>query len=506
MSSTSSSVNAPSVTSTTVWEHESFVDFQPKVLAFAKTLIWPQSDLNDEITVERLRGGGYNRIIGLRLERAQIQAGDEKLKDGQCTETKSFLADVQYILRIPRAEWTQVDDDVAALLFVDRFANRASISGTPKIPVPKVITFDWTTNNCLESHFMVQHRLRGRPLLDVYPDLSHEQQRQVARELGQFFRRMISVSSTVPGKLVLPENNKSLDAEIHVTAWEDPELGRFLPKGQRKTRTSVPYRSGPATESVVDVLTRIFRDQKEKAVPKDGWAALRFERFSTMASEMDDDGYFKEFDGRFTLSHLDLEPRNILADPESALGCPIITGILDWDSAILAPAFMSCSPPIWIWHWTGDEEADERVASEEPPTHDQRELKAEFETSAGTEYMQCAYHPAYRLARRLVRLAIYDEHDKEDIEQSDELLEEWEQLFRNNAAAKAETQGGEPASKPTGCEVVVRNVKETDVHNPNVEVGGIEISHAEDQSVPVLDGVSPPAACEDLYTFGNTET
>lgn len=154
---------------------------------------------------------------------------------------------------------------------------------------------------------MVQTRLRGRPLLDIYPDLPHEQQRQVARELGQVFRRMIAVSSTQPGKLVLPDNDRSLEAEIHVTAWEDPELDRYLPKGPRNIRNSMPYRSGPATESVVDVIRRIFQDRKDKALPKEGWAANRFEQFCNMASEMEGGGYFKSFDGHFTLSHLDLE-------------------------------------------------------------------------------------------------------------------------------------------------------------------------------------------------------
>lgn len=484
LSSESASPAAPSESSSTDWELESFVDFLPKALVFAKTIIWLQADPKDETTVERLRGGGYNRIIGLTLTHSQTQDGEAP--DSQHIQAQASEAAVEYILRIPREDWTKVDDDVAAHVFVDRLANQDS--EIPKIPIPKVIRFDWTTNNCLGSQFMVQTRLRGQSLLDVYPGLSHEHQCKVARELGQVLRRMIAVSSTQPGKLVFPDMDRTLDAEIHVAAWEDPEQGRYLPSDeQRKARRSSPYLPGPATESVLDILLRTFQTRMEKTEPKDGWAANRLDQFCAMASELNESGYFKNFDGHFTLAHLDLEPRNILVDPDSALECPIITGILDGDSAILAPAFMSCAPPMWIWHWTGDEDGDEQLASEEPPTHELRELKTEFEASAGNGYMQCAYHPAYRLARRLLRLAIYNEHDKEDIEQSDKMLEDWQQLFHGNAATSTATQDVEVRSQPTDCAVVVREAEETDVHGSNIANGDTGLPQTDNPLSPFVD-------------------
>lgn len=152
---------------------------------------------------------------------------------------------------------------------------------------------------------------------------------------------------------------------------------------------------------------------------------------------------------------------------------------------------------MWIWRGTGDkvgdEEEDERMASEEPLTPEQRELIAEYEAAAGTEYMQCAYHPAYRLARRLARLAIYDEHDEDDIEQTDRMLEEWQQLFRRNAVKEATVQDVEVCPEPKGFEVAIREAKETDVHDPSVENGSVGIADADDQCSPVSDNVSPEA-------------
>ncbi|CEI60364.1 unnamed protein product [Fusarium venenatum] len=62
-----------------------------------------------------------------------------------------------------------------------------------------------------------------------------------------------------------------------------------------------------------------------------------------MASELEASGWFAN-QHYYSLAHLDLAPRNILVDPTSNKA--IISAILDWDSAILAPMFMSCAPPM----------------------------------------------------------------------------------------------------------------------------------------------------------------
>ncbi|KAJ0124448.1 hypothetical protein J7T55_005786 [Diaporthe amygdali] len=329
------SKDAQSESSSIVYGHESFAHFQPKVLALARSTIWPHSQPNDEIIVERLRGGGFNRILGLTLTHSQSKG--QYPTDIQPIETRASRTPVEYILRILRFDASQVDADVAALLFVQRFLNAEQQNRRPEIPAPRVILFDETEDNCLESSFMVQNRLPGQPLIDAYPQLGHKQQLRVAQDLDQAYRRMLAKSSAQAGN-----------------------------------------------------------------------------QFCTMVSEMNAHGYFKNFNGHFALSHLDLEPRNILVDPGTSSDSPIISGILDWDSAVLAPAFMSCAPPMWIWNWQEDEDEDERLANEEPATIEQKELKTVFEAAAGARYVHSAYHPAYRLARRLAPDPKLELGDRED--------------------------------------------------------------------------------------------
>ncbi|KAH6983895.1 hypothetical protein EDB80DRAFT_875412 [Ilyonectria destructans] len=72
----------------------------------------------------------------------------------------------------------------------------------------------------------------------------------------------------------------------------------------------------------------------------------------------------------------------------------IISGVLDWDSAVFAPMFMSCAPPMWIWAWQDDEDEDERTANDKPPTSEGVRLKLAFEEAAGKDFAKFAYEPA----------------------------------------------------------------------------------------------------------------
>ncbi|KAI0186312.1 hypothetical protein EV127DRAFT_439024 [Xylaria flabelliformis] len=117
-----------------------------------------------------------------------------------------------------------------------------------------------------------------------------------------------------------------------------------------------------------------------------------------------------------------------MVNPTSDAQLNIISGILDWDSAILAPMFMSCKPPLWLWGWKEDEDEDERTANEEPPTAELRQLKKLFEDAAGPDYLRFAYQPAYRLARQLVSLMINGLRSNEDFYGADTMLKEWKAI------------------------------------------------------------------------------
>ncbi|KAI8963091.1 kinase-like domain-containing protein [Daldinia sp. FL1419] len=377
--------------STVMWDHEEFETFQLTVLVFALNDVWPNTWFND-ITIERMQGGGFNRIIGMTR------------RGYSCLDCK----EVRYILRLPRFEDSQVDRDVANLRFLERHT---------EIPVPRVIKFDDTYMNDLDSPYMIQNRIDGVDTLSGFPQLNHAQKLRFAREFGDIFRQMLAVKSHMAGSIVFSSGYDDSTAEFSVA-----------PLSFDYANSQAPYRSTKApTKPIQDLLLSCFnsqmadvRENTPKAICKLGY----IDRFCSMAGELEAGGWFDNVS--YSLVHLDLHPRNILVNSASSPEEPIIPAVLDWDSAIFGPQFLSCVPPLWIWCWLEDEDEDERTANDDPPTIEARELKDAFEKAAGEEYMRFAYEPAYRLARRLVKFAIDGPiRSNEEYTEAEEMLEEW---------------------------------------------------------------------------------
>lgn len=374
--------------SSIIYHHEPFATFRSRVLALAVTSIWPGS-VPDEITIERMRGGGYSRITGLTQPNSQ-------------TDTKT-----RYILRIPRFDAAHIESEIASIQFLCQHTN---------IPAPEVVAFDETDQNALGSPYAVQTRVDGTDLHALFPKLSHIQRCKVARELGSIYRQMLAVRSSVAGRLVFStEHNKRLGAPLHVA-----------PLRLMDAQPLTPYTDSAMTESVHELLTANF--QAQKAIRLKWWSTELLtpkflDRFCDMASELEADGWFA--DTHYSLAHLDLAPRNILVNPTLDVQTPIISAVLDCDNAVLAPMFMSCAPPMWIWAWNDDEDEDERTANDKPPTQEGVQLKLAFEEAAGPDYVRFAYQPAYRLARRLLRFAIDGMRSNEDFEEAEAMLQEW---------------------------------------------------------------------------------
>ncbi|KAI1661105.1 kinase-like domain-containing protein [Daldinia decipiens] len=393
MASPYSGSSTNSLTSTVAWGQEAFDTFQFNVLSFALNNIWPDAIL-DDIIIERLRGGGFNRIIGLTRKGS----------------SRTNSAEVQYIIRIPRYKNAPVDRDVATLEFLERHT---------KISIPNVITFDNTPDNELESPYILQNRIAGTDVLSGFPKLNHAEKLRFAHELGNVFRQILAVRSHKAGSLVFSDN-EDLKAEF-----------RVIPYRSKVTSLAVPYsNTKTTTQTVRDLLLSNFEDQMAYILEKFPKASVKLgllDKLCSMAGELEERGWFNNV--HYCLAHLDLAPRNILINPTSDLKQPIISAVLDWDAAVFAPQFMACAPPLWLWGWLDDEDEDERTANDVPPTVEGHQLKTAFERAAGKEYMRFAYHPAYRLARRLVRFAIGDGiQSNEDWRDAEEVLEEWKTI------------------------------------------------------------------------------
>jgi hypothetical protein len=405
--------------STLVYDHEAFESFQIKVLDFALTH-WNGVN-RDDIKVSRMKSGSYNRVIGISIrtvsKKANYMTSILRLPSFNRTirimgipiETDSEQENsMDYILRIPRFEEPRLDQDVTALLYVRQLGN---------IPVPEVVTFDEISKNNLGGPYMVLERLPGTTLLFTFPDLDQSQKIRVATELGQVFKRMLSKKTTVAGKLILPAGMTGAEQKIDEFPLE--------PLFQLDSPTTDQLQPNLTTK----YLSRMFEEHKVcdlRQGPFDILGSWVQDQFTAMTNELHEDGWFAS--NVISLCHLDFEPRNILVDATRDAAQPVISGILAWDSAVLAPSFMLCAPPLWIWAWLDDEDEDERIANDVPLTEEGRSLKKAFEEAAGPEFVRYAYPSAYRLARRLVRFVIDGMRSTEHLREAEEMLKEWTEL------------------------------------------------------------------------------
>lgn len=372
-----------SETSTLIYTQEPFDTFKERVsLVFQEAF----NTLDANLTIDRMRGGSSNRITCVSVAR---------------DETKSVVE--HFVIRVPRFLGDEVDG-IAPLQILRQQST---------IPIPEIVQFDPTTSNPLGKPYVIMKRLSGSPLWSSYYEMTHESKCVIAQSLGKVFAEMHSITSTVAGKITLsafPEVSSRGSLMIQ-------------PLDKLESDTMVPYKVGPASQNTFDTLCGIIDRQKEILMtsgPDDEVELGLFEEWQKIASEMNDLGIFDQ-DG-YCLCHLDFEARNIMSQQQA------ITGILDWDTALFAPLFVSCTPPMWIWDKSEDEEEDGRLAGEVPPTPELCQIKQLFEEAAGPTYLRYAYLPQFRLARTLFRFIIDGITSNEDFDRSDHLQNEWNEV------------------------------------------------------------------------------
>ena len=379
-----------------------------------------------KITLERMKGGGFNRVIGIDMTDSRGDPGEPS----------------RLVLRVPRFVHARPDRDVATLRFVLKYTS---------IPVPEVVMYDFTKNNPLDSPYLIQSRIPGHSLQtnpgpSYYPNLSHQQKCIVAKELGRILREIQAVEHSSPGLIEAtfdPESGEDYTVRhLEIGAGSagidaEPDLNTKLPFFQpriygadRGTSEDLSGQSMRFEQSTYYFLLVQFGRLRASELRRDpamiGWWHY-YERLVIMARQMDDLDLLG--DSKNCLCHLDLNmaPRNIMAHVDSDESLTI-SGILDWDSAIFAPRFVGCVPPMWIWAWS-DEEEDETLANDTPSTPEQQELKQLFEDAVGPEFLEYAYRREYRLARRLFQFAIDGMRTSEEVTEVESLLAEWAKIY-----------------------------------------------------------------------------
>lgn len=439
-SSDSSSMHCSSErsdTSTLKYEQETWDVFRPRVEKLCQ-ILWPpqksiiQSLSNSRIVtrlrankfvrlfitaqdaplIERLRGGDYNRIVGITLPAAKPKEAHDR----------------NLILRVPRWGQGQTERVVATLDYLRQRSN---------IPISNIVAKDFSRDNALGSPYVIQNRIPGSDLEILWAELNHSQRCTIAREVGSVIKCLLTLESPVTGHIKGSSRETGTAGPFTIVPFELKNTDGDLFEEQEQH--SAPISETPRqSQTILDFFKCQIRRWREVDVARNAGMVDRtvglWDSMLKLVEEMNDLDLFKM--GVHCLCHVDLHPRNIMAKVHPD-GSVQVTGILDWDEAMVAPKFVNCEPPGWLWGFDPDDLSQEDLltwpyempgANDLPPTLEKQELKRIFEEYAGLEYLSLAYDEQFRMSRGLFRVAVFGLTSSENYSAADRIISDWARL------------------------------------------------------------------------------
>lgn len=109
----------------------------------------------------------------------------------------------------------------------------------------------------------------------------------------------------------------------------------------------------------------------------------------------------------------------------------MVTGVIDWDTAIIAPEFVAYRAPFWLWtpvDMASADEDDESVANVELATDEDRILKQVFLDNASDKYKLFAFAPEAMLARRMFSILQKGMPGTWNYDEAKAVVKEWDKL------------------------------------------------------------------------------
>ncbi|QDS75819.1 hypothetical protein FKW77_000529 [Venturia effusa] len=425
-----------SQTSESEWGDEPFEELAPKVVMLCEKL-WPKNV--GQFEVERLSGGMNNRIVGITVGASSSTEGTQTLQETMTTDLFSFMkipmkvlaslkrlftrpitepksetpSRLQYVLRIPRDPDRHNVKDQAAIF---RFAQSLST----QFEVPTEVHVDSTCDNVLGKPFLMQHRISGTCLEELYGTLNHQQKMSVALRIGKVVYELSKHYSAFTGVI----------DPVSISGENDE-------KGIRILKTEVDEDRIPSISATrqtpLQVLQSKFQEWKQLGADADfpnekEW--LPFSKLVQIAKKQQDEHYTWSPENRFYLNHGDLYPRNIIARIVNDYKVEI-TGIVDWDFLNFAPAIVAFEPPYWLWK--SNQRAENQAGNSEfwsnerydAITLEEKQIRAVFEARAGNEVTKFSNNPSTVVANKIWEWARYGIAGNHEVQLADEVVERW---------------------------------------------------------------------------------
>ncbi|KAF1952785.1 hypothetical protein CC80DRAFT_552048 [Byssothecium circinans] len=367
-------------------------DLQPKIIQLFQNT-WPGTK-TAHIRIKKFwPTGGHNRIIRINVKaKTKAKSPRQDTADGVVEHTSGMsgiditgvqedkLAPGRYMLRFPYHDkhcWMEYE--VAIISFLN--------THFPLAPVPKIVNHSLTSENELGLRYMIQTRLPGSTVQDVYRTLNTTQKITFAWDFGCVLKELGSKSWPCSGDL-------NPNSDVNDPSFLPPDIPSIKPRCSKGELSKIQQPQKPQTtlQYILSTFERQYSRTNESACSP--FHASRFPKIATALAEL---GLLND-EGNYIVHH-SLHERNILVDITSSTTARV-GGIIDWDSSSFQPAFMQCRPPQWLWgHPFPRSCRDERIRYTQPDAKDKQSIRNAFVWAVGERWMRLAYTPEYRIAR-----------------------------------------------------------------------------------------------------------
>jgi hypothetical protein len=307
-----------SETSTIIYSHETFETYKRKVALLLASLFSPT--FASQAILTRLRGGSYNRIIGISTPST---SGSESCPS-------------ELILRVPRFEAADVQTESLLLIHLHK---------AKAIPCPEVIHYDSSSNNALEEPYILMRRLEGESLHIAHPKMNHTQRLALAKTIAQLIAQIHNHPAPPGiGPLCASESDNSL------------LIGRYTDKGKYE-------RPGPNYTPLSTISEFLQTRFTHFSIPgpnetEASWGPKMYRRLLDISKNV-----FPVHElttpeskpSRNVLFHRDFASRNIICHPVTATTQSSneiewkLSGMVDWDGCEVAPIEIAYNCPGWVW-------------------------------------------------------------------------------------------------------------------------------------------------------------
>ncbi|KAB5575373.1 hypothetical protein GE09DRAFT_1052945 [Coniochaeta sp. 2T2.1] len=265
------------------------------------------------------------------------------------------------------------------------------------IHLPKLKGYAFDDNNPPGTPYTLTELREGKTLQDLFVKMGNSPKERLAlalrfaKPLGQLYRKILECAT----------NEKEAGKPI---TGKDPhgkdivQIERFFPQ---------PKKSSAITKGsqVAQLMSNNFLYLKDRYSDDSPIPELKdsYHNAVSIVQGLEKQGWLKDV----TLALVDpgIGPTRFTIDNENNW-----TQYNPSSSAILAPAFMACRPPVWLWQpskrfvafgsaeWKHDGNEDWASVESEK---DYAAVKQAFDEAAGELYNKYAYEKHYRFARRL---------------------------------------------------------------------------------------------------------